>query len=64
MGRHRKAPSEPKTKRHADRFKTWLRCASRLDLDTTYVRALKTYNAYQKEAIVAELRRRELEGCI
>jgi hypothetical protein len=63
MGRHRKTSDTPKHKGRAQRFELWLRLADAAALDKTYVAAVKTYNAYQKAAIVAELRRRELEDC-
>jgi hypothetical protein len=63
MAYPRKHSDRPVHKGRAKRFETWLRHADAATLDKTYAQAVKTYNAYQKDAIVAELRRRELEDC-
>ena len=55
-----KHPTAPKNKSRQTRFEAWVKSASNRDLDATYARALKSYNAYQKRVVLAELRRREL----
>ena len=50
----------PKNKSRCKRFEAWLSNAPQSELDTAYARALKSRNAYQKLAIITELRKREL----
>ena len=54
--------THPKNKARAARYEAWLRTMTKDDLERDYHAATKSRNAYQKRAIVDELRRRELES--
>ena len=60
MGRRHRGLTKPKSKAREQRFEAWLQQTSAATLDKTYAAAVKTCNAYQKSAIVAEWRRREI----
>ena len=54
--------TKPKSKARAARYEAWLRTASKKELDDSYARARKIGSAYQKRAIVDEMRRRERQS--
>lgn len=62
MRHTQRGSTEPKTKARAARYAAWLRTARTDELDNAYKAASKSFNAYQRRAIVDELRRRELNS--
>ena len=54
--------TNPKNKGRAARYEAWLRMATGLQLIDSYARASRIGSAYQKRAIVDEMRRRERES--
>ena len=54
--------TNPKNKGRAARYEAWLRTVTKGDLERNYHAATVSHNAYQKRAIVDEMRRRERQS--
>ena len=54
--------TKPKSKARAARYTAWLRTASKEELDASYKSAGRIGSAFQKRAIVDEMRRRERQS--